>query len=266
MDGWMDGRTDGWMDGWMLLDKRENELLEEIDRKKRESETLLNEMKANCLDMKTATEKLKAELQAKEVNNNQLFVSGTRAIKELVGLQSSLDDIRRRDKVPHSKFSRDPATGQLLYSNTAVGRVDQVASDLADQQKQPQRPGESTSAVGQQGRQQQKEQQPRQLETMQQQQKHMQGVSQKVDESVFKIVLTSLMLTRNDETRDFHRATLWMDMTLWRVMFRLSAVSIEFPDVYILYRLGIVVTINSAAPRLGKKTFDLLMTFPRGFR
>ncbi|XP_052780372.1 uncharacterized protein LOC128217328 [Mya arenaria] len=162
-----------------LLDKRENELLEEIDRKKRESETLLNEMKANCLDMKTATEKLKAELQAKEVNNNQLFVSGTRAIKELVGLQSSLDDIRRRDKVPHSKFSRDPATGQLLYSNTAVGRVDQVASDLADQQKQPQRPGESTSAVGQQGRQQQKEQQPRQLETMQQQQKHMQGVSQK---------------------------------------------------------------------------------------
>ncbi|XP_052779464.1 E3 ubiquitin-protein ligase TRIM33-like [Mya arenaria] len=162
-----------------LLDKRENELLEEIDRKKRESETLLNEMKANCLDMKTATEKLKAELQAKEVNNNQLFVSGTRAIKELVGLQSSLDDIRRRGKVPHSKFSRDPATGQLLYSNTAIGRVDQVASDLADQQKQPQRPGESTSAVGQQGRQQQKEQQPRQLETMQQQQKHMQGVSQK---------------------------------------------------------------------------------------
>ncbi|XP_052780370.1 E3 ubiquitin-protein ligase TRIM33-like [Mya arenaria] len=162
-----------------LLDKREKELLEEIDRKKREYETLLNEMKANCLDMKTATEKLKAELQAKEVNNNQLFVSGTRAIKELVGLQSSLDDIRRRGKVPHSKFSRDPATGQLLYSNTAIGRVDQVASDLADQQKQPQRPGESTSAVEQQGRQQQKEQQPRQLETLQQQQKHMQGVSQK---------------------------------------------------------------------------------------
>ncbi|XP_052779320.1 uncharacterized protein LOC128216714 [Mya arenaria] len=121
-----------------LLDKRENELLEEIDRKKRESETLLNEMKANCLDMKTATEKLKAELQAKEVNNNQLFVSGTRAIKELVGLQASLEDIRRRGKVPHSKFSRDPATEQLQSSNTAIGRVDQVASDLADQQKQPQ--------------------------------------------------------------------------------------------------------------------------------
>ncbi|XP_052780371.1 uncharacterized protein LOC128217327 [Mya arenaria] len=121
-----------------LLDKRENELLEEIDRKKRESETLLNEMKANCLDMKTATERLKAELQAKEVNNNQLFVSGTRAIKELVGLQASLEDIRRRGKVPHSKFSRDPATEQLQSSNTAIGRVDQMASDLADQQKQPQ--------------------------------------------------------------------------------------------------------------------------------
>ncbi|XP_052782011.1 uncharacterized protein LOC128218391 [Mya arenaria] len=123
-----------------LLDKRENELLGEIDRKKRESETLLNEMKASCQDIKTATEKLKAELQAKEVNNNQLFISGTRAIKELVGLQSSFENIRRRGQVQHSKFSRDPETEQLLCSNAAIGRVDQVASDLADRQTQPQWP------------------------------------------------------------------------------------------------------------------------------
>ncbi|XP_052781640.1 protein wech-like [Mya arenaria] len=131
-----------------LLDKREKELLENINQKKKKSEMLLNEMKANCQDLKTATEKLKAELQAEEVNNNQLFISGTRAVKELVGLQSSLKDIRGRGKVPHSKFSRDPATEQLLSSNTAIGRVDQVASDfaeevasdLADQQKQPQGP------------------------------------------------------------------------------------------------------------------------------
>ncbi|XP_052781949.1 uncharacterized protein LOC128218343 [Mya arenaria] len=117
-------------------------------RKKKKSEMLLNEMKANCQDLKTATEKLKAELQAEEVNNNQLFISGTRAIKELVGFQSSLKDIRGRGTVPHSKFSRDPATEQLLSSNTAIGRVGQVASnfaeevasDLTDQQKQPQGP------------------------------------------------------------------------------------------------------------------------------
>ncbi|XP_052780807.1 transcription intermediary factor 1-alpha-like isoform X2 [Mya arenaria] len=131
-----------------LLDKREKQLLEEINQKKKKSEMLLNEMKANCQDLKNATEKLKAYLQAQEVNNNQLFISGTRAFKELVGLQSSLKDIRGRRKVPHSKFSRDTAIEQLLSSNTAIGRVDQVASDfaeevasdLADQQKQPQGP------------------------------------------------------------------------------------------------------------------------------
>ncbi|XP_052781794.1 uncharacterized protein LOC128218226 [Mya arenaria] len=128
------------------LDKRET--VEEIDKKKNKSETLLNELKVNCQDIKSATEKLKADLQAQEVNNNQLFVSGTRAIKEFVSLQSSLKDIKGRGKVPHSKFSRDPATEQLLSSNTAIDRMDQVASnladelasDLADQQKQPQGP------------------------------------------------------------------------------------------------------------------------------
>ncbi|WAR26885.1 hypothetical protein MAR_012589 [Mya arenaria] len=252
------------------LDKRENELLADIDQKKRTSKTLLDELKSKCTNMKSSIEKLKSELQAQDDNSNQLLIVGKRAIKELKGLQAALVEVSRRSEVTRYKFYRDPATEQLISSEKSIGGLDEGESwsALAQQQRQQQtkqeqrqqdtmqqhqkqmkgvsQKGESISAVGQQERQQQNKQQPRQLETMQQQQKHMQGVSQKA--------------------RDFHRATLWMDMTLWRVMFRLSAVSIEFPDVYILYRLGIVVTINSAAPRLGKKTFDLLMTFPRGFR
>ncbi|WAR27068.1 hypothetical protein MAR_012772 [Mya arenaria] len=114
------------------LDKREQELLEEIEQKKQKSQSLLSELKSNCQDIQAATEKLKVELQAKEVNSNQLFISGTRAIKELVGFQSALKDIRGKKCVSYFKFTRDPTTKQLLASCTAIGRVDQVASDLAD--------------------------------------------------------------------------------------------------------------------------------------
>ncbi|XP_052780503.1 uncharacterized protein LOC128217404 [Mya arenaria] len=114
------------------LDKREQELLEEIEQKKQKSQSLLSELKSNCQDIQAATEKLKAELQDKEVNSNQLFISGTRAIKELVGFQSALKDIRGKKSVSYFKFTRDPTTKQLLASCTAIGRVDQVALDLAD--------------------------------------------------------------------------------------------------------------------------------------
>ncbi|XP_052780805.1 uncharacterized protein LOC128217597 [Mya arenaria] len=115
------------------MDKREQELLEEIEQKKQKSQSLLSELKSNCQDILAATEKLKAELQDKEVNSNQLFISGTSAIKELVGFQSALKDIRGKKSVSYFKFTRDPVTEQLLASCTAIGRVDQVASDLADQ-------------------------------------------------------------------------------------------------------------------------------------
>ncbi|XP_052778977.1 uncharacterized protein LOC128216447 [Mya arenaria] len=122
------------------LDKREHKLLEEIEQNKRKSESVLSELKSNCQDIIAATEKLKVKLKAQEVNNNQLFISGTRAIKELVGLQSALKDIRGKKSVLYFKFTRDPATEQLLASCTAIGRFDQVASDLADRQKQRQWP------------------------------------------------------------------------------------------------------------------------------
>ncbi|XP_052781375.1 uncharacterized protein LOC128217945 [Mya arenaria] len=115
------------------LDKREQELLKDIEQKKRKSQSMLGELKSNCQDIQAATEKLKAELQAEEVSNNQLFISGTRAIKELLGFQSALKDIRGKNSVSYFKFSRDPTTEQLLASCTAIGRVDQVVSDLADQ-------------------------------------------------------------------------------------------------------------------------------------
>ncbi|XP_052781820.1 uncharacterized protein LOC128218247 [Mya arenaria] len=118
------------------LDKREHKLLEEIEQNKRKSESVLSELISNCQDIIAATEKLKVKLKTQEVNNNQLFISGTRAIKELVGLQSALKDIRGKKSVLYFKFTRDPAIEQLLASCTAIGRVDQVASDLADRQKQ----------------------------------------------------------------------------------------------------------------------------------
>ncbi|WAR26997.1 hypothetical protein MAR_012701 [Mya arenaria] len=186
------------------LDKRENELLAEIDQKKRTSKTLLDELKSKCTNMKSSIEKLKSELQAQDDISNQLLIVGKRAIKELTGLQTALQQVRRRSEVPRYKFHRDPATEQLIASEKAIGGLEdgESTSALVDQQRQQQttqeqwqqetmqqhkkhmkavsQKGESTSALGHQERQQQNEQQPRQPVTMQQKQKHMQGVSQKV--------------------------------------------------------------------------------------
>ncbi|WAR27100.1 hypothetical protein MAR_012804 [Mya arenaria] len=186
------------------LDKRENELLAEIDQKKRTSKTLLNELKSKCTNMKSSIEKLKSELQAQDDNSNQLLIVGKRAIKELAGLQAALEEVSKRSEVPRYKFHRDPATEQLITSDKAIGRLEEGEStsalgplqrQLQTKQKQRQQEtmqqhqkhikalsqkGESISAVEQQERQQQKKQQPWQLETMQQQQKYMQGASQKV--------------------------------------------------------------------------------------
>ncbi|WAR26884.1 hypothetical protein MAR_012588, partial [Mya arenaria] len=74
------------------LDKRENELLPDIDQKKRTSKTLLDELKSKCTNMKSSIEKLKSELQAQDDNSNQLLIVGKRAIKELAGLQAALED------------------------------------------------------------------------------------------------------------------------------------------------------------------------------
>ncbi|XP_052779317.1 uncharacterized protein LOC128216711 isoform X2 [Mya arenaria] len=179
------------------LDKRENELLAEIDQKKRTSKTLLDELKSKCTNMKSSIEKLKSELQAQDENGNQLLIVGKRAIKELAGLQAALEDVSRRNEVPRYKFHRDPETEKLIASEKTIGRLEEDESTSAlgqqhrqQQTKQEQRQqetmqqhqkqmkavsqnGESTAIAGQQEQQQQKEQQPRQLETMQQQQKHV---------------------------------------------------------------------------------------------
>ncbi|XP_052778868.1 uncharacterized protein LOC128216349 [Mya arenaria] len=195
------------------LQKRENELLAEIDRKKRTSKTLLDELKSKCTNMKSSIKKLKSELQAQDDNSNQLFIVGKRAIKELVGLQAALEEVSRRSDVPRYMFYSDPSTEQLIASEKAIGRLeeDNETSVFGQQQKQQQTKQEQLQqkTIGQQERQQQKEKQQRQLATMQQEQKHMQGVSPKV---LFKdsADLSRVMFSRQpdisvkslDDTRD----------------------------------------------------------------
>ncbi|XP_052800973.1 protein wech-like [Mya arenaria] len=145
------------------LDKREKELLEEIDQKKRNSSSLLNELKSKCKNVKQATEKLSSELQAQEANSNQLFIVGKRAVKELTGLQKALDDVDRLSKVPQYTLLRDPAIEHLLASNTAIGKLEEK---------------ESTSALEQQQHKPETMQQQRQQKTKQQQLLHAQALMQ----------------------------------------------------------------------------------------
>ncbi|XP_052782126.1 uncharacterized protein LOC128218489 [Mya arenaria] len=168
------------------LDQRENELLAEIDQKKRTSKRLLNELKLKCTNMNSSIEQLKSELQAQDGNGNQLLILGKRAIKWLARLQTALEEMRRKSEVPRYKFHRDPAIEQLIASKKTIGRFQEGESTSAlDQQQRQQRTlpqqlhqhfialsfkGVSASAVGQQDRQLLKEQLPRQHETMQQQQ------------------------------------------------------------------------------------------------
>ncbi|XP_052778866.1 uncharacterized protein LOC128216348 [Mya arenaria] len=145
------------------LDKWENELLAEIDQKKRTSNTLLNELKSKCTNMKSSIEKLKSELQEQDDNTNQLFIVGKRAIKELAGLQEALEDVSRRSEVPRYKFQWDQATEQLIASDNAIGTLEE---------------GKSSSALGQHQRPQQTNQEQPQQETTQQHQKQIKALSQ----------------------------------------------------------------------------------------
>ncbi|WAR26993.1 hypothetical protein MAR_012697, partial [Mya arenaria] len=145
------------------LDKKENELLAEIDQKKRTSNTLINGLKSKCTNMNSSIEKLKSELQAQHDNGNQLLIVGKRAIKELAGIQAALE-VSRRSKVPRYKFHRNPAIEQSIASENAIGGLEE---------------GESTSALGQQHRKQKTKQEERQQETVKQHKKNMEALSQK---------------------------------------------------------------------------------------
>ncbi|WAR26804.1 hypothetical protein MAR_012508 [Mya arenaria] len=149
------------------LDKRENELLAEIDQTKRTSKTFLNELKTKYTNIKSATEKLQSDLHAHEANSNQLLIVGKRAIKELEDLQTALEKVSMSKDVSRYTFDRDPATERLLASETAIGRLKE---------------GESTTTLGQQQQKQEKKQQEqrKQQESKQQQHKPTQAPSHKV--------------------------------------------------------------------------------------
>ncbi|XP_052778832.1 transcription intermediary factor 1-alpha-like [Mya arenaria] len=117
------------------LDKRERELLAEIDEKKRKSKLLLNEQKSKYQDIKTACENFLSDLQTQESNNIQLFISGRKAFKELTSLQTTLNDVCNKSRVPRYQFRRDPSTEQLLASITAIGRLEKTDSASTSEQQ-----------------------------------------------------------------------------------------------------------------------------------
>ncbi|XP_052778407.1 transcription intermediary factor 1-alpha-like [Mya arenaria] len=117
------------------FDKRESELLAEIEEKKRKSKSLLDEQKSKCQDMKTACDNFISNLQTQESNNIQLFISGRKALKELTSLQTTLNDVCNKSRVPRYQFRRDPSTEQLLASITAIGRLEKTDSASTSEQQ-----------------------------------------------------------------------------------------------------------------------------------
>ncbi|XP_052778834.1 transcription intermediary factor 1-alpha-like [Mya arenaria] len=117
------------------LDKRERELLAEIEEKKRKSKLLLDEQKSKCQDMKTICDNFISNLQTQESNNIQLFISARKALKELTSLQTTLNDVCNKSRVPRYQFRRDPSTEQLLASITAIGRLEKMDSASTSEQQ-----------------------------------------------------------------------------------------------------------------------------------
>ncbi|XP_052778831.1 uncharacterized protein LOC128216305 [Mya arenaria] len=99
------------------------------------SMSLLNEQKSKCQDMKTICENCISNLQTQESNNIQLFISGRKAFKELTSLQTTLNDVCNKSRVPRYQFRRDPSTEQLLASITAIGRVEKTDSASTSEQQ-----------------------------------------------------------------------------------------------------------------------------------
>ncbi|XP_052815626.1 uncharacterized protein LOC128242499 [Mya arenaria] len=106
------------------LDRREKELLDNIEKVKTEDENALTALKTDCELMKTGLEAMRTELTSGDVSVNQLYVTARRGRKELRGMYNSMKKMVDRVNARKYQFTKDADTERLLGSIMGIGTLD----------------------------------------------------------------------------------------------------------------------------------------------
>ncbi|XP_052818278.1 uncharacterized protein LOC128244302 [Mya arenaria] len=105
------------------LDRREKELLDNIEKVKTEDENLLTALKTDCELMKTGLEAIWTEMTSGVVSTNQQYVAARRGQKELRGIYDEMEKITGRMKARKYRFTKDADTEGLLRSKMGLGTL-----------------------------------------------------------------------------------------------------------------------------------------------
>ncbi|XP_052777030.1 E3 ubiquitin-protein ligase TRIM71-like [Mya arenaria] len=105
------------------LDRREKELLGNIQKMKTEDESVLTKLKTDCELAKCGLEATRTELTSVDVSVNQRYVTARRAQKELRGIHDEMEKMTGRMKSRKYRFVKDADTERLLGSNMGFGTL-----------------------------------------------------------------------------------------------------------------------------------------------
>ncbi|WAR12671.1 hypothetical protein MAR_026851, partial [Mya arenaria] len=106
------------------LDRRENELLDNIKKVNTEDENALSALKTDCELTKTGLEAMRTELTSGDVSVNQRYVASRRSQKELRRIYDNMEKMADRMNARKYLFTKDADTERLLGSKRGLGTLD----------------------------------------------------------------------------------------------------------------------------------------------
>ncbi|XP_052816154.1 protein wech-like [Mya arenaria] len=114
------------------LDRREKELLGNIQKMKTDDESVLTELKTDCELAKSGLVATRTELISGDVSDNQRYVTARRVQKQLREIHDKMEKMAGRMKARKYRFVKDPLTEGLLGSKMVLGSLDVAEEFVPD--------------------------------------------------------------------------------------------------------------------------------------
>ncbi|XP_052816978.1 uncharacterized protein LOC128243314 [Mya arenaria] len=108
------------------LDRREKELLDNLQKVKTEDENVLTDLKTDYEAKKSGLEALRTELSSAHVSVNQRYVAARKAQKELHDIKDEIEKKAGLMIARKLRFTKDSNTERLLGSSMGMGTLDVV--------------------------------------------------------------------------------------------------------------------------------------------
>ena len=108
------------------LEKREKELIADVQRLRDRDTSLLHELQGRLRTWQSDLNNVKTQLQSHENSSNQLFIATKRMRKLVRELQTVLQDMQQQTKYQRYTLLNDPRMEKMLLDNTGFATVDEL--------------------------------------------------------------------------------------------------------------------------------------------